>query len=173
MHKLNLSSADSTVRDGVAIAQAGSGPGCETHTPGPWSWVIEDHSMASLGVLPDPGLGDPLVLVVSPCRSCVKHAENDAKRDGQEPEWKWGRCHTPSLADATLLAAAPDLYDALRDLYDSTADYIRINKLGDANSTHAMRRAAAALAKASGVSVQPSERDSGTDAHTSANKIED
>jgi hypothetical protein len=78
------------------------------HTPGPWHWLIHDHSCASLGVGDDPGMGTPLVMSVSPCRSCA-----DRARDG---EWKWGRCTTPSEADARLIAAAPDLLDALIEL---------------------------------------------------------
>lgn len=78
------------------------------HTPGPWHWLIHDHSCASLGVGDDPGMGTPLVMSVSPCRSCA-----DRARDG---EWKWGRCTTPSEADARLIAAAPEMYEALHDL---------------------------------------------------------
>lgn len=68
------------------------------HTPTPWDWLIHDHSMASLGVMPDPGLGNPLVLCVSPCQSCIERAE--------PIEWKWGRCHTPSEADAKFILKA-------------------------------------------------------------------
>lgn len=77
-------------------------------TPGPWGWVIHDHSMASLGVLPDPGLGDPLVMCVSPCGSCQERAD--------PKEWEWGRCHTPSETDAAYIAlCSPDNIGALLD----------------------------------------------------------
>ena len=77
-------------------------------TPGPWGWVIHDHSMASLGVLPDPGLGDPLVMCVSPCGSCQERAN--------PKEWEWGRCHTPSETDAAYIALCyPDNISALLD----------------------------------------------------------
>lgn len=77
-------------------------------TPGPWGWVIHDHSMASLGVLPDPGLGDPLVMCVSPCGSCQERAN--------PKEWEWGRCHTPSETDAAYIAlCSPDNIGTLLD----------------------------------------------------------
>lgn len=75
------------------------------HTPTPWEWLIHDHSMASLGVMPDPGLGNPLVLCVSPCQPCMDRAE--------PREWKWGRCHTPSEADADFIVLAVNNHDAL------------------------------------------------------------
>lgn len=78
------------------------------YTPGPWSWTIHDHSMASLGVGDSPGIGDPLVLAIAPCDACASRAN--------PKEWKWDRCHTPSEADAVLIAAAPTLLVALQDL---------------------------------------------------------
>lgn len=66
--------------------------GCEGVTPGPWGWAVIDASMASLGVMPDPGHGDPHVLSVSPCKSC------------RGDEWEWGKCLTPNEADASHIA---------------------------------------------------------------------
>jgi len=74
------------------------------HTEGPWHWVIEDHSMATLGVGDDPGSGDPFVLALGPCESCADRAN--------PKEWAWGRCHVPTEANARLIAAAPDLLEA-------------------------------------------------------------
>ena len=71
---------------------------CEAATEGPWEWMLHDHSMASLGVLPNPGFGDPLVLNVGPCKSRTDRAE--------PKEWKWGRCTTPTENDAKFIAAA-------------------------------------------------------------------
>lgn len=53
-------------------------------------------------------------------------------------------------ANARLIAAAPEMFKALRDLYTETADYIRINKLGDAHHNRSMQMARDALAKAEG-----------------------
>ena len=67
-------------------------------TPGPWEWMIHDHSCASLGVGDSPGMGTPLVLSVSPCEGCLESI-------GPYPKWKWGRCKTPSEPNAQLIAA--------------------------------------------------------------------
>lgn len=69
------------------------------HTPGKWDWLIHDHSMASLGVLPDPGLDDPLVMAIGPCGACADRADPKV--------WEWDRCRTPTEVDARLLADAP------------------------------------------------------------------
>lgn len=64
------------------------------------------------------------------------------------------RIHMAALdCRAHLVAAAPDLLCALRMLYNETADYIRINQLGDVHHNHSMQRARAALAKATGESA--------------------
>ena len=72
-------------------------------TPGPWHWVIHDHSMATLQ---GPAEEMDHVVSISPCASC----------EGRQKEWQWGTCMTPELADAHLIAAAPDLYEALKAL---------------------------------------------------------
>lgn len=104
------------------------------HTPGPWAYVVHDHSMASLGVLPDPGMGDPLVCTFSPCQACADRAD--------PKEWRWGRCQTPSEADARLIAAAPDLLEAL----ERTVQRLE----GDWAATKEVGMARAAIAKARG-----------------------
>lgn len=52
--------------------------------------------------------------------------------------------------DAHLIAAAPDLLEALRALYQETADYIRLNHLGDEHHNRSMQMARDALAKVEG-----------------------
>lgn len=53
-------------------------------------------------------------------------------------------------ANARLIAAAPDLYEALQMLHDETADYIRLNHLGDPHHNQSMQLARAALKLAKG-----------------------
>ena len=89
-----------------AIGEAGD---AGQHTPGPWEWTIHDHSMATLAVGDYPGEGAAQVLTVSPCDPCIGRSEG---------VWKWGRCGTPSEADALLISKAPDL---LKELATCTA----------------------------------------------------
>src|SRR6186713_1866824 len=84
------------------------------HTPTPWDWLIHDHSMASLGVMPDPGLGDPLVLAIAPCQACADRAN--------PKEWKWGRCHTPSEADAEFILTAVNNHDHMVQTFEALRD---------------------------------------------------
>lgn len=70
--------------------------------PGPWQWEIHDHSMATLcGGGEDAIIGH--VMSIGPCPACAER--------GKATGWKWGRCHTPSEANATLIALAPELYE--------------------------------------------------------------
>lgn len=120
-----------------------------THTPTPWHWVIHDHSAASLGVLPHPGLGDPLVLSISPCRSCIDRADPQ--------EWKWGRCTTPSAEDAAFIVRAVNSHDklveALRAILDTETVSVHVgydNGVGGGNFIYAdaVRTDSDAFAKA-------------------------
>jgi hypothetical protein len=58
-------------------------------------------------------------------------------------------------ATARVVAAAPDMLGALKDLHADCVEYARINNLHNSDGSpathHAMRRAAAAIAKAEGV----------------------
>lgn len=99
----------------------------EQHTPGPWHWVIHDSSMATLQ-----GQGEwDHVASIGPCEACQARADPD--------EWKWGRCTTPREANARLIAAAPDLLDAL----------LAVAAVAD-RKTHGFNLARAAIAKAFG-----------------------
>lgn len=55
-----------------------------------------------------------------------------------------------SLADARLIASAPELLEALRILYAETADHVALNNFGDSHHNQSMRMARDALAKALG-----------------------
>lgn len=104
--------------------------------PGPWEWVIEDHSMAILY-----GPDDAHVMAVSPCKSCIEDAE--------PKEWKWGRCQTPTADHARLIAAAPDLLDALQFYLDAQPQCECTEHSGCAMAA-ARAKARAAIAKALG-----------------------
>ena len=52
-------------------------------------------------------------------------------------------------ANAALIAAAPDLYEALEALHDDCVEYSRINNLGGEDN-HVLKQARAALARARG-----------------------
>lgn len=107
-------------------------------TPGPWTWSIEDYSMACL-IRPYASEDEPehFVLSVHPCTNCQRMAHPKL--------WEWGRCRTPKLADACLIAAAPELYEALDVL---VTELIEAGITG--RDADAVREARAALAKARG-----------------------
>lgn len=111
------------------------------HSPGPWGWYWEDHSMAILCGQTPKGDLDPLmrhVMSVSPCEACQERSEKGA--------WKWNRCGTPSEDDARLIAAAPDLYEALKWFIDDIDGTHTKMVEFDAN----VERARSALAKVEG-----------------------
>jgi hypothetical protein len=116
----------------------------QQHTPGPWDWSIEDASMATL--MGPRELRDH-VMSVSPCRSCSTG----------EASWEWGRCTTPTLANARLIAAAPDLLEALAELsamyahtWDRVDGALVMLHSGVTRFEAAHAKAAAALEKARG-----------------------
>lgn len=94
-------------------------------TPGLWS-VGEANRNEEIQVLGGPG--NRLVCVC--CHECVT---------GLIPEME---------ANAQAIAALPDLVEALQALYQDTADYIKLNNLGDVHHNQSMKLAAAALKKA-------------------------
>ena len=72
--------------------------------------------------------------------------ENGA-RIGETPNF-WIDAETPERA--ALIAAAPDLLEALTVLVEEKADYMRRNNLGDPEREPATKKARAAIAKATG-----------------------
>ncbi len=83
-------------------------------TPGPWEWTVQDHSMA---ILHGPDMLVDHVAAVGPCRSCTKRVT-----DG---EWKWGRCMTPTEANARLIAAAPNTATERDKLQAANAELVK------------------------------------------------
>lgn len=55
-----------------------------------------------------------------------------------------------SEANARLIAAAPELLEALKTLYLEVADYVEVNSLGDVHHNRSMQLARDAIAKAEG-----------------------
>ena len=109
-------------------------------TPGPWKWVIHDYSMASIE---GPNGEYDHVLSVSPCKGCQARTK----------EWLWGRCLTPSEANAHLIAAAPDLYAALEKARETLCRALLVanNSRGWSPESHVRVQAIdAALRKARG-----------------------
>ena len=78
----------------------------EAATPGPWNWVIEDYSMATLGTGDYPGndgTGESkYVLNVSVCSSCLSRITGV-----KDKVWRWDRCNLPKEPDAAFIAHAP------------------------------------------------------------------
>lgn len=106
------------------------------HTPGPWEWVMHDYSMASLEAGDSIGWGELVVVSVGPCEACAERRKENG--------WRWGGCGTPSEPDALLIAAAPDLLEALQKVRDGINDSFFHPGLGELVD--------AAIAKTTGVS---------------------
>ena len=98
-------------------------------TPGPWHWYVEDGSFMGLSG-PD-GQYDH-ILWSEICPACQKRGN---------------RCTAPNDPNAHLIAAAPELYEALRDIVSIMPAYW--DKIPDAIRRKA-ERGVVALAKARG-----------------------
>ena len=93
----------------------------DKHTKGPWSVECRDYS--------------PYRIVAIPYATGIYAA--NAATDG-DPK-----------ANARLIAAAPELLEALENLHANIAEYARINNLGGFDNQD-MQQASAAIAKAKG-----------------------
>lgn len=74
-------------------------------TPGPWKWVYEDQSIATLTHLGQDGI-DNHVLSVTICESC----------QSTHTGWEWGRCYTAKKEDAKVLEKSWEMLQALEGL---------------------------------------------------------
>jgi hypothetical protein len=95
------------------------------HTPGPWQVVSAGTSQS---------------------RWIVGDREGGSIADC-EPPGPW-MSDGEADANAQLIAAAPDLVEALKACVIETVDYMTINELGDPEQQHNVKQARAALAKA-------------------------
>ena len=105
------------------------------HTPGPWK-IESDIDGRSWGyIYPENG---------------------EVLPGGSRPPAVARVCHsrpqsaTEVYANAHLIAAAPDLLEALKLLYEGNAEYIRLNHLGEVHHNRSMQMARDAIAKAEG-----------------------
>jgi len=126
------------------------------HTPEPWHWNLEDYSMATLS---GPDYMEQHVLAVSPCDSCLEVAKK--KSSDQKPSWKWGRCMTPTKANADRIVACvnackginpeavPDLLEALERCVSAMCNNDG-SQDADTENACAVRRAGVAISIAKG-----------------------
>lgn len=77
-------------------------------TPGPWTWEIEDQSVA---ILCGPGGLEDYVMSVSLCRNCASRQPDNATL--------FGVCTIPHTEDARVIAASWALLDQLEYMADT------------------------------------------------------
>lgn len=107
--------------------------------PGPWTWEVHDKSMATLcGGGEDAITGH--IMAIVPCPACCERAT----------EWNWGHCQTPSIANAKLISAAPDLLAALQTFVGKYVEMVDSGDCGfwDPETEEKVIAARAAIAKA-------------------------
>jgi hypothetical protein len=135
------------------------------HTPGPWRWEISMNSkrlhlvggkpMYDLSIMDFDRWGMSSAVVT--LRDTAHDGMNIMHRLPDRPDWiapfpgrehhaSW--CQDITHPDMRLMAAAPDLLDALIVLVEKNADYMRRNNLGDPEREDATKQARAAIAKA-------------------------
>lgn len=106
------------------LAEAASSD-APTFTPGPWIWGDDYRGLYGAG----------------PDNDVLSYASY---------EGMWVAYGHRRSQNARLIAAAPELLEALKGLHDDVMDYITLNKLGGENN-HWLVIARAAIAKATGV----------------------
>ena len=106
------------------------------HTPGPWFHNTEGAPKPDVRA----ASGRSVAVTWMVCSSAPKSAECYQARTEED------------RANARLIAAAPDLLEALQMGYAETMDYIRLNNLGAENNQW-LQLARAAIAKATGSTV--------------------
>jgi hypothetical protein len=87
-------------------------------TERPWGWIIHDYSMASLGKIPELADEVGLVLSLGPCPACQGRAKDNGA------EWEWGRCNTPSEANARLIVTAVNSYEPMLAALELTKEAV-------------------------------------------------
>lgn len=102
------------------------------HTKGPW--IVKSGS-----IIPSDGT--------------LRHVYPDGSRSSLAKVWPMNLPKGEYDANAQLMAAAPDLLEALKALWCDIVEYNIINHMPNANNNHAMLQAAAAMAKATGTAV--------------------
>lgn len=121
-------------------------------TPGPWQWDVTQSGEVRL-VTPDRGR----LYVMGFARQGMRGAQPRFSLWGEGPrERRGGIMHDFSEAggalhpDARLIAAAPELLEALIAMEAEKSDYMIRNKLGNPAAEHTNKMARAAIAKATG-----------------------
>lgn len=140
----------------------GSASEVAPHTAGPWRWELnlQSKNLHLVGGRPqyDLTVMDLTRWGMSGARARFRDLSHDGMNLMDNAE-RWalpivGREHhatwlqTLSHGDARLIAAAPDLLEALRVLLQEKCDYMRLNSLGDPEIESATKRARAAITKA-------------------------
>ena len=110
----------------------------DKHTPGPWRVIIDDDG--------NPLSGRPSVAASDELDCAIVHW------DGFIQEyWRSARGDKEIHANARLIAAAPDMLEALEAAEESIATFIGVHKYPiDSGAGDVLRQVSAAIAKASG-----------------------
>lgn len=109
------------------------------HTPGPWAFS-QNAQYGDTRFYVAQADGAPYTPHYSDVATLIAETVNDERKSIQE-------------ANARLIAAAPELLEALKMGVAETMDYIKLNNLTGAENNHWIVKARAAIAKATGGKV--------------------